>query len=87
MIRSPRDMTLKDLIHPRPSTLAEVLEHHRDLFQKWRYSHELLMEMASGKSAQTIFDRPGRMPFPGVLDKVLAVLVSAYREKAKLSSD
>ena len=83
ILKSPRKMTLKDLIQPRPSTLVEVLDHHRDLFERWRYSHEILMEMASGESDHTIFDGPSRMPFPGVLDRVLAVLVSAYQENTQ----
>lgn len=55
--------TKKDLLFPRLSNLREVLEEHRKLFVNWRYLHEMSRESCD----------------PGVLNKVLQVLVDTYR--------
>ena len=59
--------TVKDLICPRLSHLSEVLEEHRMVFVNWRYMHE----------------NPCEQPHPGVLDKVLTVLIDTYRNTSR----
>ena len=53
---------MKELICPRPSRLSEILDEHRNVFVNWRYLHE----------------GPPETPHPGVLDKVLTVLIDTY---------
>lgn len=54
--------TMEELICPRLSRLSEVLEEHRKVSVNWRYLHE----------------NPREQPHPGVLDKVLTVLIDTY---------
>lgn len=60
--------TLQELTGFRLSSLRELLEEHRRVFVNWRYLHE----------------RPCERPHPGVLDKVLTVLIDAYRKHRRI---
>ena len=55
-------LTVKDLICPRLSSLREILEEHRELFVNYRYPYE----------------RTRERPYPGVLNRVLVVLIETY---------
>ena len=57
-----RALTAKDLICPRLSSLREILEEHRKLFVNYRYPYERIRER----------------PYPGVLNRVLVVLIETY---------
>ena len=59
--------TLQELTDFRLSSLRELLEEHREVFVNWRYLHE----------------RPRERPHPGVLDKVLTVLIDTYRKHSE----
>ncbi len=63
--------TLKELTSLRLSSLSEVLDKHRRVFVNWRYLHE----------------NPREHPHPGVLDKVLTVLIDAYRNNVRPNPD
>ena len=62
--------TLRELTEFRLSSLRELLEEHRKVFVNWRYLHE----------------RPRERPHPGVLDKVLTVLIDTYRKHRSLKN-